>query len=434
MGRVVVVPPKTEHGWWILGLLLFSMLSEGVVIPVLGRAPNLTLFEIFLPIIVLYLVAQNFLGDYYAGFYDKTILYLGLIYLLAHFLSLLVNYQDVLRGLVAIKIFAFGFLTYWVLNATVRSKTGLERATNVLILWGAVLGLILLYRFVEDWSSVIGPEASYEVKNQINIFGWARNNYLAALLVPILPLTVGTALAKRGIQRMLMILAVGLMAFGILITLSKGAILSLIFGSLCAVRVFRRAGIGVRHLLAFVLFAAGFLIIIPTDLIATNYNMFVYFAENSDVGRLDLLRVAWHEFQRNPIFGVGPYCIYIYNYQAGIDDLYTHNFVLNVLADLGLLGAIPFLALIAMLVRRSYKSCLATHAAPEFRWISVGLFVGILSTLANGLVEPTFPSREYSVIFWVCASLIFLYDPSRSTILYKRVGDDRPVSLVPKHT
>ena len=96
--------PKTEYGWWIVGVLLFSMLFEGLVIPVFGRTPNLSLFDILLPTIVMYLVVRNFLGDCFTGFRDRAVLYLAVAYVLANMLSMLVNYRDVLRGFVAIKL------------------------------------------------------------------------------------------------------------------------------------------------------------------------------------------------------------------------------------------------------------------------------------------------------------------------------------------
>jgi O-antigen ligase len=90
--------------------------------------------------------------------------------------------------------------------------------------------------------------------------------------------------------------------------------------------------------------------------------------------------------------------------------------VLSALAELGLAGSIPFFALISVLVRRSYKLCASGNGDRESRCLSIGLFIGLIATLAHGLVEPTFPGREYSVIFWVYASLIFLWDPSRTTL------------------
>src|SRR5258708_1032709 len=375
-----------------------------------------------LPIIVGYLIARNLLGDFNKGFYDKTVLYLAIAYLFAHVISMLVNYRDFIRGFVAIKIFAFGFLTYWVLNVTIRSRLSLERATVSLVVWGAVIGIMLLYRFVEDWSSLIGPQAGYEAKDQIGVYGWARSNYLASLLVPILPVGAGVALVRRGVPRLLMIAAVGLMGLGLLITMLKGAILSLIAGTVCATPLLFRAVLKTRHFLPIFAIIALFCFVVPTELIAENYDLIVYRVDNPDFNRLDLWRIAWKEFLHNPVLGVGPYCMYIYNRQYAVDDLYSHNFVLNVLADLGLVGAIPFILLIVTLVRRRYKSCLATSADMSPRWISIGLFVGLISTLTHGLVEPTFPGREYSVVFWVCASFILLYDSSRITVVCARAS------------
>lgn len=405
------------------------MLSEGLVIPVLGRTPNLSMFDILFPIAVTYLFTRNFLGDYCSGFPDRAVFLLALAYFLAHLLSLLVNHLDVLRSLVAIKVFAFGFLSYWILINTIRSKLALERATNTLVFWGAVLSGIVLFRFVEDWSSLIGSQAIDETKNQIGIFGWARSNYLAAILVPLLPVAVGGAVARRGIRKLMMISAVGLMAVGLLITMSRGAILSLFLGSLCALPVLRKNGLKTWHLIAFLGLAAVLFMVLPENLVAINIDMFALRLDNPDFNRLDLFRVAWQEFLRNPVLGVGPNCIYVYNQQYAIDVLYTHNFVLNVLADLGLVGAVPFFALLAILIRRSYKSCLALNCDTGLRWISLGLFVGLVSTLVHGLVEPTFPGREYSVIFWLCNALVFLHDPIRSGVSSNRTWEPAPADF-----
>jgi O-antigen ligase len=213
-----------------------------------------------------------------------------------------------------------------------------------------------------------------------------------------------------------MILAAGVIGFGLLITMSKGAILSLVLGTVCATPLFYKAGVKFRHLLIFLLVIVLFFLIVPTDLVATNYDMFVYRTDNPDLNRVDLWNIAWKEFVRNPILGVGPYCIYIYNRQYAIDDLYTHNFILNELADLGLVGAIPFILLVVVLVRLSYKACVSASTDLRSRWMSIALFVGLLSTLIHGLVEPTFPGREYSVVFWVYISLIALYARSGSTL------------------
>jgi O-antigen ligase len=405
---------KSDRSSWMIAILLFSMLSEGFVVPFLGRKPNLFLFDFLLPVIFLSVVCWNALDRHYTRSSDATVLYLAVAYFFAQCASLLVNYRDVLRSLVGIKVFLFGFLTYWLVMTTIRSRQGLERVADILVFWGATVGMMLLLRFVEGWSSIIGPKADYGAKQEVAL-SLGRNNYLAALLVPILPVAVSGAFARRGILRLVMILAAGTMAVGLLITMSKGAIVALLVGLLCAMPLLRKNGLGVRHLLVATIILIVFIMVIPTDLIATNVEMFVYRADNPDFKRLDLWKVAWREFVHNPILGIGPNCIYIYNQQYAVDTQHTHNFILNVLADLGLAGAIPFFGILMTLIRRSYKSCLVMGSNVQSRWISIGLFAGLMATLAHGLVEPTFAGAQYSVIFWVCAALICLYDPDHAS-------------------
>src|SRR5579871_3843905 len=163
---------KDGGQWWLVALLLFSMLTEGLVIPVFGRAPNLSLFDLLFPPIFLYLVIRDVLGNVHVRFPDKWILFLGIAYFMAHLLSMLVNYLDILRGVVVIKIFVFGFLMYWVVAATVRSKPALERATSSLVFWGAIMAIVLIARFIAEWSSTV--QGNYEIKDQIELTDWAR--------------------------------------------------------------------------------------------------------------------------------------------------------------------------------------------------------------------------------------------------------------------
>ncbi|OLC89412.1 MAG: hypothetical protein AUH86_25645 [Acidobacteria bacterium 13_1_40CM_4_58_4] len=400
-----------RSGGWVLRLLLFSLLVDGAAIPIAGRTPTVLAFDVLLPLVVVYMLWQNLFGACYWGFPDKTLFCLGLTYFFAQLLSLLFNFRDTLRSILLIKISFFGFLVYWIAIARTRSRIDLDRITNCLIAWGGILGLILLYRFVTDWASLIGPEASYEVKELGISIG--RSNYLAALLVPIFPLTLAAVTARTGCQKLMPILAAFAMAAGLLITFSKGALLALVVGAIVALPLLVKNGLRFRHVILFVVLAAVFLWVMPRDLVLSNYEMVAYRLNNPDLERPDLWRVAWREFLEHPILGIGPNCIYIYNRQYAIDVLHTHNFILNWLAEGGLVGALPFFAIISVLIRRSYNICLNPIQVPGLKRVCVALYVSLLSTLLHGLVEPTFQGPQYSVIFWSCAALIFLYDPDR---------------------
>lgn len=401
-----------KDNWWPVGLLLFSLLLEGVALPIAGRTPNLSIFDIALPLLVAYMLLQNLLGDRYWGFPDKSIFVLGLLYLFAQTLSLLFNFGDILRSLVLIKVSTFGLLFYWIVISRTRTRMDLSHTTDCLIAWGAVLGCVLLYRFATDWASLIGPEASYEVKDEVGI-SIGRSNYLAALMVPILPIALAAITAKPGLKKAIPIAASLVIFAGLLITFSKGAMFALLIGTLVCVPLLVKVGLRFGHLALFLTVSVLFVWALPSDLVASNYDMVLYRLHNPEFGRPDLWLVAWREFLEHPILGIGPNCIYIYNRQYAIDALHTHNFVLNWLAEEGLVGALPFFSAIVLIVRRAYKLCVNPSNIPEARKISVGLFVGLVSTLLHGLVEPTFQGPQYSVIFWCCAAMVFLYDPSR---------------------
>ena len=411
---------KSQHGWWLPTVLIFSLFADGTAISIAGRTPTVLLFDLLLPLVVAYMLAQNLLGTRHWNFRDKAVLTLGSCYFFAQLLSLLFNLQDIARSVLLIKVTFFGFLIYWVVIARNRSATDLEWTTSSLIAWGGVVGFILLYRFVTDWSTVIGPTASYDVKDLGISMG--RSNYLAALLVPIFPLALAVATAAAGWRKLMPIIAAFAMAIGLLITFSKGAALGLLGAAVISVPVLLKNGVAIRHILFSIVIATAFLWMMPRNLVLSNYEMIVYRLHTPDLERPDLWRVAWHEFVQHPIVGIGPNCIYIYNRQFAIDVLHTHNFVLNWLAELGVLGSVPFFAIMGVFIRRAYRLCFTPNTVPGASRVAIGLYVGLLATLLHGLVEPTFQGPQYSAVFWFLAALIFLYEPGHG------ISNLRPVS------
>lgn len=414
------IKTKVTKGWLFVSLLLFSLFLEGVALPIAGRTPMLSPFYVLVALMTLLMLVQNLVGDIYWEFPDKTLFVLAAAYLFAQIWSLFFNYRDILRSTLFIAISILGLLVYWITTTRVRTRHDIEKTITSVILWGALLGGILLYHFLTDWTSMISAQASYEAKDEIGIT-IGRSNYLAAMLVPILPVAVACIFAKRGMQRLISIVASFSIVSGLLITMSKGALLALIFGLIVALPFIKKARIKLHYLLLFFVLGVASLWFTSRDLVETNYAMIVYRLDNPDLERPALWKVAWDEFLENPIVGIGPDCIYIYNRQYAIDVLHTHDFVLNILAELGLFGAIPFFGILFVIIRRSYKLCLTSCTDLKSRYVPIGLFVGLISTLAHGLVEPTFHGPQYAIIFWVFSALIFLYDSNQQFFLNSKI-------------
>jgi O-Antigen ligase len=406
--------PNEKHRSWIVPLILFSLLSQGLAVSISGRTPHVLIFDIALMGILGWLGFELCVGKLKLQRSDVWITRLFIAFFLGQVVSLLLNERDVMRGAYAIKVSVFAVFSYLVICVLIKSRSDLQRATYGLVVWGAVVGLLLTISFVAGWSADLGPEASYEVKDEVGI-GLGRSNYVAAILVLILPIGMSTIFSHRGLQRILLAVSSGLMSLGLLITMSKGAFLSLAVGLICSVPLMRRQGIRLRHAVIFLIITFSFFLLIPRDLVLSNLNMFVYRLATPDLDRVDLWNVAWQTFTRNPLVGVGPGAIYLYNQQFAIAVADTHNFVLQQLAELGIIGAMPFFLILGTFLRRSYRLCTRLASDDPLRFLPVGLFAGMLSTLVHGLVEPTFPGQQYAVVFWLCMGLMF--------VLYRQQND-----------
>jgi O-antigen ligase len=397
--------------WWVVVVLLFSLIPAGMEVPMFGN--NISLFDVALLAVVLYRVFRGVVGKFSFDLSDKPVLLLSLAFLITQLISLLFNLRDVHLGFRAVKIFAFGYLTYMLCVSTLKRARDVQRVLLGLIVWGGTVGLLLVYHYITDWSSffALDADAGGAVKDEVGI-ALGHSNNLAALLVIILPVAIAALFSCRRFLRIAVGVCVGLILVGLLITMSRGGFLSIVVGLLCAGPMIWKAGLKLRHAAIFlgavVCFFLLVLLIVP-ELLIFDYGMLSYRLDNPDYARVDLWKASWEVFLTHPLFGIGPDSIYIYNRRLAIDVPYSHNFILNTLSELGLAGGLSFFLLLGVLIRRSYRLCLSTLADPKRKHIALGLFVGLLSTLAHGLVDPTFPFQTYEIIFWICMALIYSY-------------------------
>src|ERR1700719_3090470 len=154
---------------WIVVALLFSMILGGLEIPVFGRNPIVSPFDVLFSIVLLVFSCRSIVGDFRFNPPDKPIFYLALAFFFSQLISFLFNLRDVPRGFLAVKVFAFGYLSYLFCVSAVKRATEVQRILFSLIVWGATLSVFLAYLYISDWSSMIGQEGSYETKSEIGI-------------------------------------------------------------------------------------------------------------------------------------------------------------------------------------------------------------------------------------------------------------------------
>ncbi|MCX8028673.1 MAG: O-antigen ligase family protein [Brevinematales bacterium] len=115
---------------------------------------------------------------------------------------------------------------------------------------------------------------------------------------------------------------------------------------------------------------------------------------SSFLNRIDAYKMGFEIFLRNWYFGVG--LINFKEYVPYYYGSYIHNLYLSVLVETGIVGIIPFLALLIVALTKSFKNL--KHSSNQF---IVGYLVSILVFLAHGLIDNTLYVVALGSIFWL---------------------------------
>lgn len=121
--------------------------------------------------------------------------------------------------------------------------------------------------------------------------------------------------------------------------------------------------------------------------------------------RLQLWRAAWEMWTERPLLGVGPDNFRVlygpYLRLSPFDDrVTTNNLYLEILATLGMLGLITFLAIILNLGRRWWHWCHSVSSV-ETRLLGLGLAVALAAFLVHGFVDYFLEFTPTYGLFWI---------------------------------
>lgn len=362
----------------------------------------------------------------------------------------------------AVMIFiAEGIILYLLLIGTVRTPIGLTRALWAILLAGGVMGAISLHQEATgSYASNYAGLAQIESRAFTNVGDAAptqvtaaeigrprlagpigeKNRYAQVLLIA-LPIAIFLAFSQR--RRWLRWLAGGaslLMLAGILLTFSRGAAVALIL-VLMATAIVRRV-----RLTRLALAAAAALLVLTA--VAPDYLLRLgtlsgvgglVFEEANDpdgaiLGRTTENLAALLTFVDHPLTGVGPGrfsqdFVADYGNQLGIRHLEpgreAHNLFLDVAANTGLVGLVPFLAIgwvtLAGLVRVRRKWL---NRRDDYANIATGLLFSVGAYFVTGL----FLHLSYERYFWL---LIAVANCAIWILSREQVTRDEPAPVPP---
>src|SRR5258705_4185118 len=269
--------------------------------------------------------------------------------------------------------------------------------------------------------------------------GLYESNYLATILVLLVPLAFTMASQQRDPARRTLWLGAGLLlVVMVFLTSSRGGFVGLLAAGV--VFVYRRRGLAGAAAVVLALIVS--VLILPTDVgsraLATLFQDQSQLPPGLEVSNRAHVALFWAALRMiadNPLFGVGPL-----NFKS-LSTLYTgldqgniaHNSFLEIAAELGLPVLIVFLMLLAATFRTLGRVA-RLRGGPEVRELAAWA-EGLRSGLLGFLVAGCFISAQYEKVLWVTIFLaIAVGDVARRRVALEAAqeAEPEPVSdLVP---
>ena len=237
------------------------------------------------------------------------------------------------------------------------------------------------------------------------------HNHLAALLIFAIPFSL-YLLKKYWNLISLRILLMGIFCFmliALFFTFGFTSILSLWLSALIALLFFAPFTRLQKLAGSFILVVALEVFLLGTFVLPEKIG-FEKRPLRSAATRLIYWQNALDNFSNNPITGSGLDTFRIVNktskYKPPLGSFYTHNFFLQMLSDAGILGFLSSILLIGSILWQSIKKIKGQRLMTNGqRRLGTMLFVGLLASTLNSLVDFDWQLPTVFLFFWIMAAL-----------------------------
>ena len=331
-------------------ILLFSIfLGVAGNLSIGGRNPQIVYCDIWLLILFYFFIIRVMVRGGLE--IDKSVFVFYVLFIIAQVISMVLN-GDYLFGIFSLKVSVGGFMVYILGCSSFQDGKNENDLISLLLLFALVLSIVIVLEF--------GFRQALN-KSFVDL-GWAQNNALASLIAPFIPIFIGKAVkSKKGLfSRLLLTCCCLLMIGAILITVSRGAELSLVAVFLILPLLLNGGIAKIKYItilaVSTVLISLSVVILMP-QLLEVNQEAIEYRMHNADVDRIVLMKNAWEDFKENPVLGIGPF------HTSNEPSRYViapHNYLLQYMAETGIAGTIPFMAMLLIIL---YRSCVISFRA-----------------------------------------------------------------------
>lgn len=384
-----------EKPHYLLFIFILSILAGTIVkANIGGKVPPLLWVDILFPVIVIVLIIITFHNKKIILWNNVILLYL--LFTIWSSLSFIIAI-DKLRALLIWKSYFGGLIVFLFALISINDYKKIGSYLNILILWGIILSIMEIYITYTMGNIKLGLVGLFFNKNLLAT-SWGKSNYLATFHVLIIPITLGLFFVTKSLSRkIIIIMSIIIMFTGIILTLSRGGLLSLtlslliLFSGILKPRTF-------IPLLFVILLIALILILNPLTMVlferlSKAEQSLSYFT------RLNFYKDVWQIFLDNPITGVGLgnlgyHSKFIISVHAS-----AHNIILGLLGETGVVGAILFLSLLFYFFIFNIRSYLRekNETIKLLLWAFISSFFGVI---IHSMIEPNFEGFQFSIMFW----------------------------------
>lgn len=385
--------------YYLVAGLLFSLLLGSFPVDFGSKNYNFFYSEIVFAGVFAVAFSQHLLGrikrnqmDWIPRSILPVVFWTGLYFGFSTLSSVLIS-TDLLRSLVVLKQIAEGLLllmTVWTLLRG--NKRAVEGIVAGLPMLGLGIAVVTLYSGYVNSSGDLGElfswDKSYFTKNLVESY-LGRNNYLAGLMVLLLPVSIAVGRTQRGARRWVTWGCIVAMLIGVLATSSRGAVAALVGTYFLWIIMVSSWMMRLRLLLFCVAFFGALYAVAPETIFNT-----LSTASLSYNGRVILWQTILPQFMNSPFLGLGRGVI---RTETGGD---LHNSLFRAFFEAGILGGLAFMALMITIFFGLYRSWFILTRSDKWGVIQQGVFYSVVVAIIHSLGEPLLENTLYDLVFW----------------------------------
>ncbi len=330
-------------------------------------------------------------------------------------------------SILSVALYVLFISTYFVAANGIRNKKYIMKSIIAILTGGFISSALGIYQNFFSEASSTWVDADLFEDISIRVVGTFGNpNVFGEYLVMIIPLAISLIFLLKGKNKIPMILCAGAMLTTLVFTWSRGAWLAMLVA--LVLFLFMYKGLGFKFIFP-ALCALPLLPVLLPDSITSRIMSIGDMTDSSTAYRFSIytssLRLILDYFFTG--IGVGATVfssVYAkYALSGAVFAQHSHNLYMQILAELGVLGALSFIALLVNYARL----ILTTYSKDGYRFyrtVALALGLGLVAVLFQGLTDHVWYNYRIYLYFWMIMGLsvgvsrAYFYESSQEEVYY----------------